>query len=112
MSDKSINTRQEIAERDDGEKKKQLTMAKEIMKRGIWGRNKTKQKDQESSKEEDGQCREAARLISTHPFSTSPHFSLEQLPKVFGLMAPFLLLVHQIQEDIPKHNASLGSRLN
>lgn len=45
-------------------------------------------------------------------FSSTPLFSLERLPKVFGLMALFLLLIHQIQEGIPKHNASLGSRLN
>lgn len=51
--------------------------------------------------------------IDFHSFSSfSFLFSLERLPKVFGLMALFLLLIHQIQKGTPKHNASLGSCLN
>lgn len=33
-----------------------------------WGKNKTKTKEKDSSKKEDGECREAVRLISTPPF--------------------------------------------
>lgn len=77
-----------------------------------WAKNKRKTKGT-GEQHSGGRGASGGSKIDFHSsFSSPPLFSLERLPKVFGLMAPFLLLIHQIQEGIPKHNASLGSCLN